>query len=278
MFNGRQLLIATQHGKEKVIKPILENSLGVQSIISSAIDTDIFGTFTGEVARPDSPVETLRKKCLYAMEQTGADLAVASEGSFGSHPQLYMLPANEEWMIFIDKINHLEILARELSANTNFSGQYLQTKEELEQFAKKTFFPSHALILRDAEGGVNKIVKGIQDTSVLRNEFETMHHVYGRVFVETDMRAMYNPTRMQVIAAVANKLVEKINRCCPFCNTPGFDVVQVQQGLPCSLCSSPTRSIKTLIYGCKKCSYEQAADYPDKKEKEDPMYCDYCNP
>ena len=137
MFNGRQLLIATRHGKEQVIRPILENSLSVHCIISSDIDTDLFGTFTGELPRKDSPVETLRKKCLYAMEQTGADLAVASEGSFGQHPQLYMLSANEEWMIIVDKRNQLEIIARELSAYTNFSGQYVHSREELEQFAQK---------------------------------------------------------------------------------------------------------------------------------------------
>lgn len=278
MFNGRQLLIATRHGKEQVIRPILENSLSVHCIISSDIDTDLFGTFTGELPRKDSPVETLRKKCLYAMEQTGADLALASEGSFGPHPQLYMLSANEEWMIFVDKRNQLEIIARELSANTNFSGQYVHSREELEQFAQKALFPSHALILRNAEGGVKEIIKGIQDENILYREFERMNPVYSRVFVETDMRAMHNPTRMQVIAAVTDKLVEKINRCCPACNTPGFDVVKVVQGLPCSLCTSPTRSIKTLIYGCKKCKFEQSVDHPDQKEKEDPMYCDYCNP
>jgi hypothetical protein len=278
MFNGRQLLIATQHGKEQVIKPILENSLGVQCIIPTAIDTDIFGTFTGEVERKDSPVDTLRKKCLYAMAITGADLSVASEGSFGPHPQLYMLPANEEWIILIDKINQLEIIARTFSAETNFGGQYVQFTEELQQFAQKVKFPSHALILRDSEGGVTEIVKGIQDTSVLHNEFERMQRTYDRVFVETDMRAMHNPMRMKVIASATCKLVENINRCCPSCNTPGFDVVQVVQGLPCSLCSSPTRSLKTLIYGCKKCTFQQPVDYPDQKEKEDPMYCDYCNP
>ena len=278
MFKGRQLLIATRHGKEQVIKPILENGLGVHAIVSSNFDTDLFGTFTGEKPRLDSPVETLRRKCLYAMEQTGADLAVASEGSFGPHPTLYMLPGNEEWLMLIDKVNDLEIVARELSAATNFSGQYVHSKEELQKFADTALFPSHALILRNAEAGVEEIIKGIQDAERLYHEYERMQLVYGQVFVETDMRAMHNPSRLRVIEAAIYKLIEKINHCCPSCQTPGFDVVQVIQGLPCNLCSSPTRSVKTLIYGCKKCTFQQAVDYPDQKEKEDPMYCDYCNP
>jgi hypothetical protein len=43
-------------------------------------------------------------------------------------------------------------------------------------------------------------------------------------YVETDMRAMYNPSRMTVIQNATKKLVEKINSCCPNCNIPGFGI------------------------------------------------------
>jgi hypothetical protein len=188
------------------------------------------------------------------------------------------VPANEEWIVLIDKLNQLEIITREISTATNFSGQYVASQEELNQFAKEALFPSHALILRDSEGGVREIIKGLLDPNLLYKEFKRMLNSYGRVFVETDMRGMHNPTRMQVIESVTNKLVEKINCCCPSCHTPGFDIVQVITGLPCGTCTSPTRSVKTLIYGCSKCAFEQLIDYPDNKEMEDPMYCDYCNP
>ena len=278
MFKGRELLIATRHGKEQVIRPILENSLGVHSIVSSDFDTDLFGTFTGEVSRADSPVDTLRKKCLYGMEQTGADLAVASEGSFGPHPHLYMLTADEEWIILIDKKNDLEIIAREISTDTNFNGQYVDSFTSLLSFAESASFPSHGLILRDQKEGVKEIVKGICDTAVLSYHFERMHRLYQKVYVETDMRAMHNPTRMQVIEKVTYKLVEKIHRCCPACGIPGFDIGEVIRGLPCSNCTSPTRSVKTLVYTCKKCAHQEFVHHPDDKEREDPMYCDYCNP
>ena len=130
-FQDRSLLIATRHGKEKVIGPLLEGSLGVKCFTSDKVDSDMFGTFTGEVARLDSPVEALRRKCLCFMEQSGADLAVASEGSFGPHPTLMMLPADEEWVILIDKKNGLEIIARTISPSTNFNGTYVDGLDAL---------------------------------------------------------------------------------------------------------------------------------------------------
>lgn len=78
----------------------------------------------------------------------------------------------------------------------------------LMQFASSVSFPTHALILKDDRAGAKDVVKGIQDERVLQNEFERMLKKHNQVYVETDMRAMYNPMRMEVIAAAAEKLVE----------------------------------------------------------------------
>ena len=63
MFKGRNLIIATKHGKEKVIAPIVEKELGVKCFVTKDLDTDILGTFTGEVERKDDPLTAARKKC-----------------------------------------------------------------------------------------------------------------------------------------------------------------------------------------------------------------------
>jgi len=68
---------------------LLEKELGVICIVPENLDTDLLGTFSGEIERELSPMDAARQKCLLAMELTGADLAVASEGSFGAHPLLY---------------------------------------------------------------------------------------------------------------------------------------------------------------------------------------------
>lgn len=95
-FSGRHLLIATKHGKEKVIAPILESALNVKCFVATDLDTDKLGTFTGEVERTDSPLNTLRNKCLMAMELVDCNLVVASEGSFGTHPTAYFIHADDE--------------------------------------------------------------------------------------------------------------------------------------------------------------------------------------
>ena len=92
------------------------------------------------------------------------------------------------------------------------------------------------------------------------------------------MRAMYNPTRMKVIEKATKKLVDKINSCCPQCQTPGFGITDAKKGLRCMQCNFSTRSTLSYIYTCQKCSYTYEEMYPNKKTTEDPMYCDVCNP
>lgn len=278
MFKGRRLLIATKHGKETVLAPLFEEGLGVQSFVPENFDTDIFGTFSGEVERKEGPVNTVRNKCLEALSVYGCDLGIASEGSFGSHPSIPFIHGNEEIVIFIDKKNDLEIIAKTLEIETNFSAEEIKTWEELVDFAQRGKFPSHALILRSSEKNTKAIFKGITDWDLLKIHYEELRKSTETVVVETDMRALYNPTRMKVIEKAAQALVNKIKSCCPHCNSPGFAVTEAKAGLPCGWCGSPTRSTLSYIYECQKCSYKKEEEYPHGKQREDPMYCDLCNP
>jgi hypothetical protein len=128
MYEGKTLIIATKHEKEKVITSILEKQLGVKCVVLSGFDTDELGTFTGEVERRDDPITTVRNKCKMAMEILNCDLAIASEGSFGPHPSIYFLPADDEIICFMDRKNELEIIARELSTETNFNASEIKSE------------------------------------------------------------------------------------------------------------------------------------------------------
>lgn len=278
MYAGKQLLIATKHQKEKIIAPIFEKELGVSCFIPANYDTDKFGTFTGEIERLHDPITTVKTKCLMAMETANCQLAVASEGSFGPHPSMHFVPANEEFLIFIDKEKDLEIMVRELSTETNFNAAEIKSIEELKKFAQRAEFPSHGLIIRNQMDENSPFIKGINDWNSLVEEYSKIFKKTGVVYVETDMRAMYNPTRMQVIQKAAQKLVDKINSACPKCSTPGFGITDVEPGLPCELCGSPTRSTLNYIYTCKKCDFFRKEHLPENKMTEDPMYCDQCNP
>jgi hypothetical protein len=209
MFKDRYLVIATKHKKEIVIAPILEKELGVKCILPLNFDSDELGTFTGEIERKDDPITTARKKCFKAMELTNCDLAVASEGSFGPHPTLFFVNADDEFLLFIDKKIDLEIIVRELNTETNFKGAIINSEKHLLEFAKAVNFPSHGIIIRDTQEDFKEIEKGIIDLELLKIKFDYFLKKYNQVYVETDMRALYNPSRMKVIEAATHKLAQK---------------------------------------------------------------------
>jgi hypothetical protein len=278
MFAHRKLIIATMHGKESVIAPVVESALAVHCVTSTLFETDRFGTFSGEMKRSSDALETARLKCHAAMDETGYDLAIASEGSFGPHPIYFFSQADDEILMFIDRKNGIEIWARELSTSTNLNGQEISTWEQLEQFAESVGFPAHGLILRESVQRFEYIQKGIRDKDLLRDCFHHLMSQHGQAYVETDMRAMHNPTRMKVIENATRKLVHKILSACPSCSWPGFDVTEVKTGLPCASCGAPTQSTRSLVYSCLSCSFSREKLFPNDKETEEPRFCDFCNP
>jgi len=266
------------HGKEQVIAPLLEKQLGVEIVVPQDFDTDAFGTFSGEVARYGSPLDAARNKCRAAAHKYGCSLVVASEGSFGPHPTAFFIPADDELLLLTDFDNGLEIAAREISTATNFGGVRCTSWADAEAFAVKAQFPTHRLIVKNEHDNNTHIVKGIGDWQSLQQHVLDGIASNGSVFIETDMRAMYNPMRMKVIKKAVWKLADKIACTCPICNTPGFDVVDVLTGLPCGLCGTPTQSIASVHYKCTHCSHTEQKQNPKGKKQEDPMYCDVCNP
>ena len=274
-FEGRKVIIATKHGKENVIGPALKKAFRMRYSVSANLDTDQLGTFTGEVPRVLSPLEAAREKCRLALDEQGdADMAIASEGSFGPHPTLYFMPADEEILLLVDRKNALEIVVKQTSLNTNFGSFSSDSEETKMSFFKRVKFPSHALIVKESDF----IEKGIQAKEHLNRAINACFSLYGRYEILTDMRAMYNPSRMAVIKEATDKLIQKMKSQCPACGKPGFGITDALKGLVCSTCSMPTRSVKVVIYSCEGCHYTEKKDFPEGKMEEDPMFCDFCNP
>ena len=278
MFANRKLFIATKHQKETVIVPLLEQNLGVICFTLDDFETDNLGTFSGEIRRKHDPLTTLRAKCDQGRAYSNCDLVIANEGSFGKHPSLFFADADDELLMLKDYKNNLEIVARELSLDTNLNSAKIENEAQLLEFASKVKFPSHAIILKNAKNNTRTIFKGIQNEILLLQKFKQLKSQFGCAYAETDMRARYNPTRMLVIKKAVEKLIQKINKKCPDCHTPGFDIVKANEGLPCALCSLPTRSILSCTYQCKECDHTQEDYFPKGKKTEEPTYCDHCNP
>jgi len=277
-FKGRKAVIATKHGKETVIGPLLEKEIGINYILIKGLDTDLLGTFSGEVERMDDPVTIMRKKCEMAIAASGLDLAIANEGSFGAHPSVFFAHADDELIMLLDKKNNLEIIERELSIETNFDGKEVKNVEELVSFAQQVGFPSHGIILKKSKNNFSVIIKESSTIDELIEHYHSIKNTDNTAYAETDMRAMKNPTRMKIIEKATAKLINKIKSECPQCKTPGFSVTDVVKGLACEACGLPTKSTLKHIYSCQKCHFTTEKLYPFDKQKENPQYCDFCNP
>ncbi|MGB5960254.1 MAG: DUF6671 family protein [Coleofasciculaceae cyanobacterium] len=276
-FVGRVGVIATMHQKEKAIAPLLEQKLGIKVTVPSNLNTDLFGTFTREIKRQGTQIEAARLKAEKALLITNETLAFASEGTFGPHPALAYLPCNREIVLLLDKVNNLEVIGQELSIETNYNHQIINTLEEAFSFAAKVGFPEHGLIVRkDPEA--SEVVKGITTEKDLVEAVESALKSHNSIQLETDMRAMYNPTRMKNIEAATRDLIKKCQQLCPQCSYPGFDVAEYKKGLPCAICHLPTSLTLAEIYQCKHCNFRQEVLFPSSVETADPAKCMYCNP
>lgn len=272
-FTGRKAVIATQHGKEKAMQTLLYQTLGLHSFTLQEFDTDVFGTFTGEIERRLSPADTLRAKITAALDLCGGDLGVGSEGSFGPHPHVPFIPCDVEWVMIIDRKHNLEIVASYLTTETNFRQESISNIKELNAFLQKVNFPSHGVILKQENNF--EIRKGINHWGDLFQVLQELRLGSNVLTIETDMRALFNPTRMQVIGTTTQLLIDKILQQCPVCLMPGFSEEQKIGGLPCELCGMATDLVKQRIVVCQHCQHQVSYEV-DKRAS--PMYCNQCNP
>jgi hypothetical protein len=278
-FAGRVAVLATMHRKEQAIAPLLEAHLGVTVTVPPGFDTDSFGTFTGDIKRPADQVATARLKAAAALRQTGATLAIASEGSFGPHPQIPFVACDREVVLLLDHQHQLEILGEVLSTNTNYRSQTVHSPDEALAFAKTVGFPSHGMVVR-AEAADTAIAKGITAPEEL---IAAVAQAIDRspcrqARLEPDLRALYNPTRMGVIAQATQALLQVISQTCPACGCPGFGEVKRWPGLPCGQCGTPTLLTLAVRYQCQQCQHQQDDRCPDSPPVADPSCCPYCNP
>jgi hypothetical protein len=277
-YAGQRVALLTRHGKERVIAPALEPALGCRVERVAGYDTDLLGTFTRDIPRAGMQIEAARRKARIGMELSGLPLGLASEGAFGPDPFAGMFPWNVELLIFIDDLRGLEVVGV-AQGNARSSHLLAANWAEAEAFARRAEFPEHHLVVRPDGENDPRIHKGIAAWPELEAAFAwaLAQSASGRVFLETDLRAHANPTRMNNIRLAAEDLAKKLRSLCPACGTPGFWIVQRVAGLPCADCGAPTREIRVEVRGCLKCAHRQSRERADVQYA-DPGCCDYCNP
>ncbi len=280
-YQGRKVVLATKHQKEQVLGPPLQSAVGLMLCVPKNLDTDVLGTFTGEVERIGTPRETALKKARWGMAVTGLPLGLASEGSFGPDPQLLFAPTCHELLAFVDDERGIEVIEQIIDLETNYANQSVHHPSELQDFLVRVKFPSHGLIVRPNSGfQPGFLFKGITDT-------ETLHQAVtacasssedGLAYVQTDMRAHMNPMRRQVLAKVATKLGQRLATLCPRCSTPGWGLVDLIRGLPCEWCGGETLLTHLEVYGCPGCGYKENQPRHDGLHFASAAHCPRCNP
>lgn len=264
--------MATMHGKEAIVGPLFQQAFQWLPSCCEHIDTDVFGTFTGEKERTGHPVDALRNKIHAAASLKKADFYLATEGSFGPHPQCAWLPFHEEWMMLSFPESSLEWVEVIRSNDTNFCTSIAEKWIEVVRFAWKIGFPEHRIIIRCG----SFLRKGVGDWDTLNHLFLRLK-TKGPIHLETDMRAMYNPTRQKAISRLAKQLIQRLHYNCPSCHSPGFGLVRYSLGLPCRDCAMPTTLVKSEWIYCEFCSFEHCTDESERPFA-DPGNCSFCNP
>ena len=197
-FANRVAVIATMHRKEQVIAPLIESALDIRTRVPSNFNTDSFGTFTREPERPADQLTTARLKAEAALEMTGETLAIASEGSFGPHPQIPFVACNRELVVLYDQAHQLEVVGEALSTDTNYQSRAVDSPQAALDFARSVGFPEHGVVVMPAAGKnpKNAFAKGITTEADLSQAVTAVlaRSPKRKAHIETDMRALYNPT------------------------------------------------------------------------------------
>ena len=279
-FRGRRAALGTKHQKERAIAPLLHEELGIEVVVPADFDSDRFGTFTRDVPRAGTQMEAARQKALAAMDATGFDLGLASEGSFGPHPAMPFVPGNIELVVLIDRARGLEIRGIHITTDVHDHHAWVASMDEAVAFAARAGFPRHGLVVRRGPDDPDGLWKEIATEDDLRTAVDATLAATpdGRAFLESDLRAHRNPVRMQAIREATLDLIANVRRACPCCGAPGFTVVDTRPGLPCRWCGTPTERTLAHVYACQRCQHRLEVMHPDGRHEAEPGECPHCNP
>jgi len=273
-------VLATMHRKEQVMQPLLETGLSLDIFVPTDFDTDQFGTFTREKTRHGNQLEAARKKARAAMKKYGYQVGIASEGSFGMHPSILLLPSNLELVVLIDDTQGIEVVGQARSSKVLAQGKQVQSVSEALACATEWGFPDQGVILRRSEQSTRNIYKDITTKEELAaTAQQLLRWPWARsLYLETDMRAHRCPARMETIAAATRDLVARYNVHCPECAAPGFQPVSMAGTATCQRCQLPTDVPYTQTHECQRCQHQAVMPIVEAPATVSPGECARCNP
>jgi len=254
-YRGITAALATKHGKGELIAPAL-NTLGI-ALRNIEIDTDQLGTFAPEIPRALPQVETVIKKARLGMQASGLQFGIASEGAIGPDPVIPLLNSTIEMLVWIDDRAGISITQSHRSLEIVAIKEEVGRESDLEGILKRADFPRHGLIIYARGGTIHKgILSEIELESALAESLAESKT--GRVWMESDLRSQFSPSRQRVIAECAKLLAKRLAQLCAACGAPGFGEIAAIYGLPCEQCGKQVdNAIGGKVLGCAKCEYRE---------------------
>jgi hypothetical protein len=282
-YQGRTAVLGTKHRKGEQLAVPLMGMVGL-SVQSVDVDTDLLGTFVGEVPRTLSMRDAAIAKARMAMQSAGCALGLASEGTIGPDPRVPLLTSDLELIVLVDDEADAVILESVRDLGIAVASTALRPGDDLSPFLARAGFPDHRLIVRPdgiepAEVPAGLLHKGLADRGALEQAITACAEASptGQARVESDLRAHCSPSRRPVITRAAWRLGYRLASRCPACASPGWGPVDTLRGLPCELCGDwIPGAARGQVLGCGRCSYQ--VDRPDGRTAGNPANCPSCNP
>ena len=274
-YNNTVAVMPTMHEKGKLVKDHFMNFLQIK-VEEVHVDTDSLGTFSGEIERVGTRLDTAIQKARLGIQATGNPYAIASEGSIGPDPLLVFINANIETMVFVDE--ELGIQVHETFKSNEITAFATTTlNKDLGVLLQKADFPNHAVIVKPQKGvGAHKGIRDLRSLEKAIRESQDQS-ADGEAIIESDLRAMCSPSRQKNITATALKLVHRLSSICPECEIPGWGLKSYVRGVECSECGQfSDEAIKQEVMGCVKCEFTQLGAVINLTLN--PSRCMSCNP
>lgn len=281
-YRGRVVVFGTLHGKERQVAPAFAEVLGARVTAVPGLDTDQFGTFTGDIPRLLTPLDAARAKARLAIASSGLPFALASEASYGPLPGIGW-PGHHEILLFLDDTRELEVVEGHRSLSIPGSPLRATSETDIAEKLARTSWPGQAVIVRPAvlsagQPAATAITKGITDFGRLTRAIAlaAAASADGHALIEPDLRAHYNPSRQQILIQLGVTLARRLATACPACASPGYGRTRTQTGLPCADCGEPSNQVSADIFSCVTCPYQHSVPRPEATAE--PVWCPSCNP
>lgn len=271
----KEIGFLTQHGKRCAVEEPLA-AAGYRVLTVDSVDTDRFGTFTGEIARHGTQLEAAVVKAKLGANVGRKRYGLGSEGSFGADPYLGLVAWGREVLVWWDAELEYAVHVYVEGPETNYAQITATTREEALSFARMTGFPGQGIVVRRGGEGTEspRYDKDCWSLSELA-ESVALALRDGPVLLETDMRAHRNPVRMTMIRRAATALARRLQDFCPCCGSPGFGPTGFVPGAVCEECRAVTDVPKARRLECEVCDH--AAEEPIRLTVP-PERCPSCNP